>query len=166
MERITLIFKEGTDMKNLAINKIKRTAVTLLLVATTFFGCFAIVSMNAYAETGDYILGQSAGNYIVDRAMSWVGKAEYVWGACRPGEFDSVGFVSYCETGTYMRMGTEQTFMGWPQTTNPQPGDMCVSRCHCGIYVGDGMMIHAANKERGICIDPVQSGMIYVKCPY
>ncbi len=37
---------------------------------------------------------------VVDRAYSWVGKAEYVWGACSPGAFDCSGFVSYCLTGS------------------------------------------------------------------
>ena len=47
----------------------------------------------------------STGNAIVDRAYSWVGKAEYVWGACSPGAFDCSGFVSYCLTGAYSRLG-------------------------------------------------------------
>ena len=43
----------------------------------------------------------STGNAIVDRAYGWVGRAEYVWGACSPGAFDCSGFVSYCLTGSY-----------------------------------------------------------------
>ena len=53
----------------------------------------------------------STGNAIVDRAYSWVGKAEYVWGACSPGAFDCSGFVSYCLTGAYSRLGTTYTFL-------------------------------------------------------
>ena len=30
---------------------------------------------------------------VVGRAWSWVGNAEYVWGACSPGAFDCSGFV-------------------------------------------------------------------------
>lgn len=105
----------------------------------------------------------STGNAIVDRAYSWVGRAEYVWGACSPGAFDCSGFVSYCLTGAYSRLGTTYTFLGWPQVSNPQPGDVCVNAEHCGIYIGGGQMIHAATYGVGVIVGPVQSGMIYVR---
>ena len=105
----------------------------------------------------------STGNAIVDRAYSWVGRAEYVWGACSPGAFDCSGFVSYCLTGAYSRLGTTYTFLGWPQVSNPQPGDVCVNAQHCGIYIGGGQMIHAATYGVGVIVGPVQSGMIYVR---
>lgn len=105
----------------------------------------------------------STGNAIVDRAYSWVGKAEYVWGACSPGAFDCSGFVSYCLTGAYSRLGTTYTFLTWTQVSNPQPGDVAVNENHCGIYIGGGLMIHAADYGIGVIVGPVQSGMIYVR---
>jgi len=105
----------------------------------------------------------STGNAVVDRAYSWVGKAEYVWGACSPGAFDCSGFVAYCLTGNYARLGTTYTFLGWPQVSNPQPGDVAVNAEHCGIYIGGGQMIHAADYGIGVIVGPVQSGMIYVR---
>lgn len=105
----------------------------------------------------------STGNAIVDRAYSWVGRAEYVWGGCSPGEFDCSGFVSYCLTGSYTRLGTTYTFLTWTQVSNPQPGDVCVNALHCGIYIGNGQMIHAADYGIGVIVGPVQSGMIYVR---
>lgn len=105
----------------------------------------------------------STGNAIVDRAYGWVGNASYVWGACAPGEFDCSGFVSYCLTGSYTRLGTTYTFMGWSQVSNPQPGDVCVNSGHCGIYIGNGQMIHAATYGVGVVVGAVQSGMIYVR---
>lgn len=113
----------------------------------------------------DYIV--STGNAVVDRARSWIGKADYVWGACAPGAFDCSGFVSYCLTGNYVRLGTTATFIGWPQVSNPQPGDVCVVHNdysqHTGIYVGNGMMIHAATYGIGVIEGPVQPGMIFVR---
>lgn len=103
------------------------------------------------------------GNSIVDRAYGWVGNAEYVWGACSPGSFDCSGFVSYCLTGSYSRLGTTYTFLAWPQVSDPQPGDVCVNAGHCGIYIGGGQMIHAATEGVGVVVGPVQSGMIYVR---
>lgn len=103
------------------------------------------------------------GNAIVDRAYGWVGRADYVWGACRPGAFDCSGFVSYCLTGSYSRLGSTYTFLGWARVSNPQPGDVCVNATHCGIYIGNGQMIHAANPSVGVIIGPVPSSMIYVR---
>lgn len=105
----------------------------------------------------------STGNAIVDRAQSWVGVADYVWGACSPGAFDCSGFVSYCLTGSYSRLGTTGTFMGWPKVSEPQPGDVCVNYGHCGIYIGGGQMIHAATEGVGVVVGSVQGGMIYVR---
>lgn len=103
------------------------------------------------------------GNSIVDRAYGWVGNAEYVWGACSPGAFDCSGFVSYCLTGSYSRLGTTYTFLAWPKVSDPQPGDVCVNAGHCGIYIGGGQMIHAATEGVGVVVGPVQAGMIYVR---
>ena len=103
------------------------------------------------------------GNAVVDRAYSYVGNAEYVSGACSPGKFDCSGFVSYCLTGSYSRLGSTYTFLGWPRTNDPQPGDIAVNESHCGIYIGNGQMIHAASPGQGVCIGGVQSGMVYVR---
>lgn len=105
----------------------------------------------------------ATGNAIVDRAWGWVGRAEYAWGACSPGAFDCSGFVSYCLTGSYSRLGTTYTFMGWRQVYDPQPGDVCVNEGHCGIYIGNGQMIHAATEGVGVIVGGVQGGMIYVR---
>lgn len=103
------------------------------------------------------------GNAVVDRAYSYIGKAEYVWGACSPGAFDCSGFVAYCLTGNYARLGNTTTFLGWPRVSDPQPGDVCVNSGHCGIYIGNGQMIHCATYGVGVIIGPVQAGMVYVR---
>lgn len=102
------------------------------------------------------------GGSVVSRAYSQLGAA-YVWGACSPGAFDCSGFVSYCLTGSYTRLGTTYTFLGWTQVSDPQPGDVCVNANHCGIYIGGGQMIHAATEGVGVIVGAVQSGMIYVR---
>lgn len=102
------------------------------------------------------------GGSVVSRAYSQLGAA-YVWGACSPGAFDCSGFVSYCLTGSYTRLGTTYTFLGWTQVSDPQPGDVCVNANHCGIYIGGGQMIHAATEGVGVIVGAVQGGMIYVR---
>ena len=102
------------------------------------------------------------GSTIVSRAYSQLGKP-YVWGACGPNSFDCSGFVSYCLTGSYTRIGTTLTFMGWTRVSNPQPGDVVTTATHCGIYIGNGQMIHAPHTGDVVKVGPVQSGMIYVR---
>ena len=47
--------------------------------------------------------------------------------------------------------------------SDPQPGDICTNWSHCGIYIGGGQMIHAADYGIGVIIGPVQAGMIIVR---
>ena len=103
-----------------------------------------------------------SGNSVVNRAYSHLGKP-YQWGAVGPNSFDCSGLVSYCLTGSYSRLGTTGTFMGWTRVSNPQPGDICVNSHHCGIYIGGGQMIHAPQTGDVVKVSSVHSGMIYVR---
>lgn len=103
-----------------------------------------------------------SGNSVVNRAYSQLGKP-YRWGAVGPNSFDCSGLVSYCLTGSYSRLGTTGTFMGWTRVSNPQPGDICVNSHHCGIYIGGGQMIHAPQTGDVVKVSSVHSGMIYVR---
>lgn len=107
----------------------------------------------------------STGNAVVDRAYSKIG-CWYSWGAVGPDTFDCSGLVSYALTGSYSRLGTTYTFMAWPQVSDPQPGDICTSSYHCGIYIGGGQMIHAPQQGEQVKVGPVQSDMIIVRCPW
>lgn len=103
-----------------------------------------------------------SGNSVVNRAYSQLGKP-YQRGAVGPNSFDCSGLVSYCLTGSYSRLGTTGTFMGWTRVSNPQPGDICVNSHHCGIYIGGGQMIHAPQTGDVVKVSSVHSGMIYVR---
>ena len=103
-----------------------------------------------------------SGNSVVNRAYSQLGKP-YQWAAVGPNSFDCSGLVSYCLTGSYSRLGTTGTFMGWTRVSSPQPGDICVNSHHCGIYIGGGQMIHAPRTGDVVKVSSVYSGMIYVR---
>lgn len=103
-----------------------------------------------------------SGNSVVNRAYSQLGKP-YQWAAVGPNSFDCSGLVSYCLTGSYSRLGTTSTFMGWTRVSSPQPGDICVNSHHCGIYIGGGQMIHAPRTGDVVKVSSVHSGMIYVR---
>lgn len=103
---------------------------------------------------------------VVGRAQSQLGKAygydDPSYGA-GPTSYDCSGFVSFCLSGSYSRMGSTLTFMAWPQVSDPQPGDVAVNAEHCGIYIGNNQMIHAATYGVGVVTGPVQAGMKIVR---
>lgn len=98
------------------------------------------------------------GGSVVSRAYSKLGYA-YSWGGIGPNSFDCSGFVSYCLTGRYCRLGTTVDFMGWTRVSDPQPGDVVVNSYHTGIYIGNGQMIHASDYKTGVIISSVAAGM-------
>lgn len=106
----------------------------------------------------------STGNAVVDRAYSKLG-LPYKWGAAGPNSFDCSGLVSYCLSGQYVHTYTTYDFITWPQVSDPQPGDICTTVTHCGIYIGNGQMIHAPQTGDVVKISPVRSNMIFVRKP-
>lgn len=101
---------------------------------------------------------------VIDRAYEQMGKP-YVKGAVGPDSFDCSGLVGYALTGKYVRIGTTHTYMTWPRVSNPQPGDICTSEKHCGIYIGNNQMIHAPHTGDVVKIGTVKSDMIFVRYP-
>lgn len=86
-----------------------------------------------------------------------------------PDTYDCSGLVSYALTGEHMRVGNTTTFMQWAadgeQVTAEQakPGDIVSNDHHCGVYIGNGEMIHAPQTGDVVKIGPVQDGMVYIR---
>ena len=102
----------------------------------------------------------------VQRAYAELGKP-YKWGACGPDSYDCSGLVGYALTGKYERLGTTYTFMAWPEVdpSQAQPGDIVTNDHHCGVYIGNGQMIHAPHTGDVVKISDVHAGMKYVRYP-
>ena len=96
---------------------------------------------------------------LVEEAEKYIG-FPYVWGGSTPEtSFDCSGFVSYVLTNSGLyntgRLGAQGLYNISTPVSNPQPGDLVFFTgtydtpgvSHCGIYVGNGMMIH--------CGDPI-----------
>ena len=96
---------------------------------------------------------------ILSEAEKYIGYP-YVWGGSNPStSFDCSGYVSWVinHSGWNVgRLGAQGLYNICTPTSNPKPGDLVffvgtydtAGVSHCGIYVGDGMMIH--------CGDPIQ----------
>lgn len=100
---------------------------------------------------------------VVAYATSWVGRCSYVWGGTTlapGGQVDCSGFTmcvyrdvagislphySYSQRNCGAAVSYEQL----------RPGDLVLFEGHVGIYIGDGLMVHAKSAETGIVIDSV-----------
>ena len=106
---------------------------------------------------GEY-LDDEAFAAILSEAEKYLGYP-YVWGGSSPAtSFDCSGFVSWVinHSGWNVgRLGAQGLYNICTPTSNPKPGDLVffvgtydtAGVSHCGIYVGDNMMIH--------CGDPI-----------
>ena len=114
-------------------------------------------SSSSSSSSGSYVSGST-----VSRAYSALGKP-YVWGATGPNSFDCSGLVGFCLTGRYSRSCTSASLNALPTVSNPQPGDVCVRSGHCGIYIGNGQMIHAPHTGDVVKVASVPSNMRIVR---
>ena len=95
---------------------------------------------------------------ILTEAEKYIGYP-YVWGGYSPStSFDCSGFVSYVYNQCgwdFGRLGAQGLYNISTRTSSPRPGDLVFFTgtydtpgvSHCGIYVGDGWMLH--------CGDPI-----------
>ena len=102
------------------------------------------------------------GQSIVDYAMQWVGQCNYVWGGTNltpGGGVDCSGFTMnvYAAFGISLPhySGSQINYGQAVSYEQLQPGDLICFSGHVGIYIGGGMMVHAASAERGIVVDNV-----------
>lgn len=110
-----------------------------------------------YEVPGEYLDDETFAA-ILTEAEKYLGYP-YVWGGSSPAtSFDCSGFVSWVinHSGWNVgRLGAQGLYNICTPTSSPSPGDLVFFKgtydtagvSHCGIYVGDGMMIH--------CGDPI-----------
>ena len=111
---------------------------------------------------------QASSNNVVQVAESYAG-SRYVSGGSSPSGFDCSGFSQY----VFGKCGVTLSRTSYTQATQGtavnkselQPGDLLLfhyygssSIGHVGIYVGNGKFIHAANSNRGVVYDSIESG--------
>ncbi|MBT1174618.1 C40 family peptidase [Bifidobacterium sp. LC6] len=101
---------------------------------------------------------------LVAYALQFQG-APYVWGGNTPAGWDCSGFTQYvfAHFGISLSHYAPNQASAGTIVTNPQPGDLMVSATHAGIYIGNGMMVHAMNPADGTKVTAVIPGMTYVR---
>ena len=111
-----------------------------------------------YEVPGEYLDDETFAAMLAE-AQKYIGYP-YVWGGSSPAtSFDCSGYVSWVinHSGWNVgRLGAQGLYNICTPTSSPKPGDLVFFKgtydtpgvSHCGIYVGDGKMLH--------CGDPIQ----------
>jgi len=103
----------------------------------------------------------------VQAALTRIG-SPYSWGAEGPGAFDCSGLVKWA----FQQAGVSLPHSSYAQaaggqavsTDQMQPGDVVSyysDASHVGIYIGDGMMVHASTFGKPVVVAPVNNAPIY-----
>ncbi len=136
-------------------------------------------SSSSSDSSSDTNSNASKGEQIAEYAKTFLG-CKYSYGANGPTSFDCSGLTQYvyANFGISLPRSSSAQYTNCPTIISKsqlQPGDLLFfsssvggsSVGHVGIYLGDGVMIHAANSSRGVVTDSINSTYYtqhYVAC--
>jgi len=101
------------------------------------------------------------GAAVVQAALSRVG-SPYSWGATGPNAFDCSGLIkwAFLQNGKSLPRSSQALAQGGQPVafSDLQPGDIVTfysDVSHAGIYIGDGMMVHASTYGTPVKVSPI-----------
>jgi cell wall-associated NlpC family hydrolase len=104
---------------------------------------------------------------VIQAALSRIG-SPYSWGASGPSAFDCSGLVmwSFQQAGVSLPHSSQALAQGGQPVSmdQMQPGDLVTyysDASHVGIYIGDGMMVHASTYGTPVRVAPVDNAPIH-----
>ena len=114
------------------------------------------------------LVSSKTGDSVAKYAKQFVGH-DYVYGGSGTKVFDCSGLTMYVFKQYGIKLphnaATQSNYGKYVSKKNLVPGDLLIfndyankSIGHCGIYLGDGKFVHAANSKRGVVIDTITSG--------
>ncbi len=118
------------------------------------------VAVPPLAPSGD-------GAAVVQAALSRVG-SPYSWGATGPNAFDCSGLIkwAFLQNGKALPRSSQALAQGGQPVaiSDLQPGDIVTfysDVSHAGIYIGDGMMVHASTYGTPVKVSPISNAPIH-----
>ena len=107
------------------------------------------------------------GAAVVQAALSRIG-SPYSWGATGPNAFDCSGLIkwAFLQNGKSLPRSSQALAQGGQPvaTSDLQPGDIVTfysDVSHAGIYIGDGMMVHASTYGTPVKVAPIANAPIH-----
>ena len=104
---------------------------------------------------------------VIQAALSRIG-SPYSWGGSGPNAFDCSGLVmwSFRQAGVSLPHSSQALAQGGQPVSmdQMQPGDLVTyysDASHVGIYIGDGMMVHASTYGTPVRVAPVDNAPIH-----
>jgi cell wall-associated NlpC family hydrolase len=104
---------------------------------------------------------------VIQAALSRIG-SPYSWGGSGPNAFDCSGLVmwSFQQAGISLPHSSQALAQGGQPVSldQMQPGDLITyysDASHVGIYIGDGMMVHASTYGTPVRVAPVDNAPIH-----
>jgi cell wall-associated NlpC family hydrolase len=111
--------------------------------------------------------GTPAASTVIQAALSRIG-SPYSWGGSGPSAFDCSGLVmwSFQQAGISLPHSSQALARGGQSVSmdQMQPGDLVTyysDASHVGIYIGDGMMVHASTYGTPVRVAPVNNAPIH-----
>jgi cell wall-associated NlpC family hydrolase len=111
--------------------------------------------------------GSPASTTVIQAALSRIG-SPYSWGGSGPSAFDCSGLVmwSFQQAGISLPHSSQALARGGQSVSmdQMQPGDLVTyysDASHVGIYIGDGMMVHASTYGTPVRVAPVNNAPIH-----
>lgn len=121
---------------------------------------------DATPPAGDAVPGAApsgGGATVVQAALSRVG-SPYSWGAAGPNAFDCSGLIMWAfqQNGKSLPHSSRALAAGGQpvSTSELQPGDIVTfysDASHAGIYIGEGVMVHASTYGTPVRVAPISS---------
>lgn len=131
-----------------------------------------VVNQESNDALNNSFSNSTSGNQVADYAKQYLGYSYIVGGKTPQSGFDCSGFTRYVYSNFGYSLGStaaSQTNIGAEVSReNLQIGDLILfynegktSIGHTGIYIGNGNFIHAANPDRGVVTDNLNTNSYY-----